>query len=1059
MAKPLKLADVRPASRQGTAVRLLQRPDPGRRNVAQDKFLALPDQPPMPPWDKRWLSRTENHFQLFSALQFKPKKFVLAYNSSLVEIPANSDAILSFNITKAANGPVEIMKNTPELDLQGRLYALEQLLKMKQMAQSAELAAALATQGVLPISEVFAVCQLLNDANLPAQAIALYRLWLEHTDSPASYAVMFNLGVSLANANDDAGAEQVYRRSLVLNPTFIEAHLNLAALLERKGEPQEALLLWNNVTAIANPAVAADKEFHLQALNNMGRLLEIRKHFPEAEAVLTKSLLVDPKQPKVTTHLIHLRQKQCKWPIYQAVAGVSLADMVDATSALAMLSASGDPQEQLDAARRFITEKVLPATMPLAPTDGYSHDKLRIGYLSSDLCSHAVSILTAELYELHDRSRVEVFAFSWSNEDGTPLRARVVKAMDHYISIAAMSDEEAARCIRSHEIDILVDLHGLTLGTRPDILSWRPAPVQMTYLGFPGSTALPCIDYVIADEFVLPPELVPYFTERPLYMPNSFQINDRQRQIGPRPTRASCGLPDDAFVFCSFNNNFKFTEEVFASWMRILLRVPGSVLWLVSDHASVRQNLCASAQQLGVDPARLLFAPRVPPTEYLARYQIADLFLDTIPFNAGTTASDALWAGLPLLTCAGRTFSSRMAGSLLLAVGLPELITHSLQDYEDKAVALAQDRPKIAAMKQQLTDQRLTCSLFDSPQFVRDLEGLFEKIAKGTRVGKIATREAGPSESAMATPAQAGFPLVSIVIPSYKPGHFEQCLKSAIGQTYPNIEILVSDNCPTDEIRDICRKYGNVIYQRCSVIRVDNVVSALFSGKGKYIKPLFDDDILHPFCVERMVSVMQMRDDVELVFSASQVINIDNQPTETRRPYAVTGSLTASDMQRSMALGFCNFIGEFTSIMFKRQKIWDIGWHDLFRIAHHDFTKGLADVAFYCNVARGGAAFYIDEELSYFRRDQRLMSNSNISSNMDFGFCFSDYIDLAIVSHKTDLISTAELVGLEQQVEDVAIRLREVFYQVGDARGRYLGYVKDLEPAVIQRVTTVRLEN
>ena len=942
------------------------------------------------------------------------------------------------------------MKNTPEHDLQVRLQELAQLLTIQQTTQSAELAAALATQGKLPVVELFQVCQLLDDERRSDQAIALYRLWLEHTDSPVAYAVMFNLGVSLANAKDDVGAEQVYRRALALQPTFIEAHCNLATLLERKGEPVEALAMWNQATAISDPGVATERELHLQALNNLGRLLEIRKHFPEAEAVLTKSLLLAPRQPKVLTHVIHLRQKQCKWPIYQAIAGVSLADMVDATSALAMLSASSDPQEQLDAARRFVDEKVLPATVPLAPPDGYCHDKLRIGYLSSDLCSHAVSILTAELYELHDRSRVEVFAFSWSNEDGTPLRARVVKAMDHYISIAAMNDEEAARCIRSHEIDILVDLHGLTLGTRPDILSWRPAPVQMTYLGFPGPTALPCIDYVVADQFVLPAELAPYFTERPLYMPNSFQINDRQREIGPRPTRASCNLPDDGFIFCSFNNNFKFTENVFASWMRILQRVPGSVLWLVSDHESVRQNLKASAQQLGVDPARLRFAARVPPTEYLARYQVADLFLDTIPFNAGTTASDALWAGLPLLTCAGRTFSSRMAGSLLMAVGLPELITYNLQDYEDKAVALAGQPDHIAAMKRQLTENRLTCSLFDSPQFVRDFEDQLATIAKGSRVAQQVEQVAQVQLAPLPAPAlQSALPLVSIVIPSYKPAHFEQCLKSAIGQTYPNIEILVSDNCPTEEIRDICKKYGNVIYQRCSVIRVDNVISALFSGKGKYIKPLFDDDILHPFCVERMVSVMQMRDDVELVFSASQVIDIDNLPTETRRPYAVTGSLSASDMQRSMALGFCNFVGEFTSIMFKRQKIWDLGWRDLFKIAHHDFTKGLADVAFYCNVARGGSAFYIDEELSYFRRDQRLMSNSNISSNSDFGFCFSDYIDLAIVSHKTDLISTDELLGLETQIQDVAARLQSIFYQVGDARDRYISYVKDLKTALI----------
>ncbi|WP_317204581.1 TylF/MycF/NovP-related O-methyltransferase [Janthinobacterium sp.] len=621
------------------------------------------------------------------------------------------------------------MKKNPARHQPDPLQTLRLALAGNQMAAAPALAATLARRGALPIVELFSVCQLHIQAARTADAVALYRLWLEHTVSEVAYAVLFNLAVSLGNQNDDAGAEESYRRALALKPDFIEAHLNLGTLLERRGLPVEALTLWNRVTALARPEVAGERDFYLQALNNLGRLLEIRKQLPEANDVLVKSLQVDPQQPKVLTHVIHLRQKLCQWPLYQPIAGVSEQQMIEATSALASLSADTDPAEQLAASRRFVAEKVMPATAPLAPPQGYRHERLRVGYLSSDLCSHAVSILTAELYELHDRSSVEVYAFSWSREDGTPLRSRVVSAMDHYIRIDGMDDEAAARCILAHEIDILVDLHGLTLGTRPNILSWRPAPVQMTYLGFPGPTALPCIDYVIADAFVLPPELAPYFTERPLYMPRSFQINDRQRAIGARPTRASCGLPEDAFVFCSFNNNFKFTEEVFASWMRILARAPASVLWLVSDHEMVRQNLRAAAAAHDIDPARLLFAERVTPADYLARYQVADLFLDTMPFNAGTTASDALWAGLPLLTCSGRTFSSRMAGSLLLAVDLPELVTHSLQEYEDKAVGLALQPRRVAEMKQQLQEQRLSCALFDSPRFVRDLEDLFRSVA------------------------------------------------------------------------------------------------------------------------------------------------------------------------------------------------------------------------------------------------------------------------------------------------------------------------------------------
>ncbi|MES2324963.1 MAG: TylF/MycF/NovP-related O-methyltransferase [Pseudomonadota bacterium] len=614
---------------------------------------------------------------------------------------------------------------------QAQLNALQQAMAAQRpLAGIAALATGLAGQGALPIVELFNVCAGLNAAGDSAAAIALYRLWLASTASPAAYAVMFNLAVNLADVKDDAGAEVQYRKALELNPNFIEALMNLGTLLERRGDQVGALTHWNRITALANRDNPDSRAFYIQALNNLGRVMEIRKQFPEAEQMMTQSLALDVDQPKVLTHLIHLRQKQCKWPILAPLPGIDERTMFETTSALAMLSASSDPQVQLAAARRYVDEKVLAPTAPLAPAQGYSHRRLRIGYLSSDLCAHAVSILTAELYELHDRSRVEVFAFSWSREDGTPLRRRVVAAMDRYIRIDTMNDEEAAKCIRANEIDILVDLHGLTQGTRPDILSYRPAPVQVTYLGFPGSTALPCIDYVVADRFVLPPELAQHFTEKPLYLPNCFQINDRQREIGPKPTRAACGLPEDAFVFCSFNNNFKFTEEVYAVWMRILQRVPGSVLWLVSDHESVRSNLRMEAGRAGVDPARLYFAERVQPADYLARFQVADLFLDTIPFNAGTTASDALWAGLPLLTCSERTFSSRMAGSLLLAVDLPELITYNLQDYEDKAVGLALDPSTLAGYRAKLHDNRLTCTLFDSPRFVRELEDAFFSIAK-----------------------------------------------------------------------------------------------------------------------------------------------------------------------------------------------------------------------------------------------------------------------------------------------------------------------------------------
>ncbi|GJJ05286.1 hypothetical protein RugamoR64_58240 [Duganella rhizosphaerae] len=667
---------------------------------------------------------------------------------------------------------------------------------------------AMAASGTLSIADLFSAAGVLQESGQLPAAVALYRTWIAHTPSPLAYAACFNLAVVLSGAGDDDAAEALLRQAVALNPDFVEGRLNLGSLLERRGRPDDALAMWNAILSDPiQPDIQTTPALYTQTLNNLGRLLEIRKRYPEAEARLAQSLRVNPKQADVMTHWVHLRQKQCAWPVYSGL-DIPVATMMDGTSALAMLSASADPAQQLAAARRFVKDKVKADVAPLTGAHGYHHDRLRIGYLSSDFCSHAVSILTAELYELHDRSKFDIYAFSWSREDGSPIRARVVKAMDHYLRIDHLSDEQAARAIRAHEIDILIDLHGLTLGARPNILAYRPAPVQLTYLGFPGSTGLPGIDYVLADEFLITPEMTRDFSEQPLYLPDTFQINDRQRLIAPKPTRASVNLPEDAFVFCSFNNNFKFTPEVFAVWMNILNRVPGSVLWLVADYPEVRENLWRYAEQAGVARTRLIFNSRAMPADYLARYQLADLFLDTYPFNAGTTASDALWAGLPLLTCAGQTFSSRMAGSLLRAVDLPELITFNFADYEEKAVALANDPQRVAAMKRQLHDHRNTCALFDSPRFVRNMEAVLQQIAK-----PAAPRMAPPPTSLL----KAGAPRlpatqIPIVTVSYNAPDLVQALLASLRKFYPNRVTIIDGSNPdiAEQIRAIAARYDNV---------------------------------------------------------------------------------------------------------------------------------------------------------------------------------------------------------------------------------------------------------
>lgn len=944
-----------------------------------------------------------------------------------------------------------------------------------------------AAHGSLPIVELFNATQNLINAGQAAQAIALYRVWIVNTPSPLAYAVYFNLAVALSGIQDDAGAELSYRRALALKPDFIEAQLNLGTLQERRGQPDAALATWEAALPVMD--AAAEPGFYTQALNNLGRLLEIQKRYPEAEARLQRSLEIEPKQPSVITHWVHLRQKQCKWPVYAPLKGLSKQDMINATSALATLSASGDPAVQLAAARRFVSEKVLSGVAPLSRPASYGHQRLRIGYMSSDFCSHAVAILTAELFELHDRTKVEVYGFCWSREDGSPLRARVVAGMDQHIRIDAMSDEQAAHCIRGHEIDVLIDLHGLTLGTRPDILSYRPAPVQLTYLGFPGPTALPEIDYVLADDFVLPPELAAHFTEKPLYLPHSFQINDRQRSVGPQPSRASCGLPEDAFVFCSFNNNHKFTPAIFAIWMRILQRTPGSVLWLIADSAEVRENLSLAAETAGVNRARLVFAGRVVPDAYLARFKAADLFLDTLPFNAGTTASDALWAGLPLLTCAGHTFAGRMAGSLLRAANLPELITYTLADYENLAVELAHHPQRIAAMKQKLADERLTCPLFDSPRFVRDLEQVLLQVAFTSPVAQPAMANANASDTATAAPAQAAppvaqaaapaavapiptlhepaaapatgatpapaplpaappqaLPLVSVLIPTHnRPDYLEIALNSVLAQTYGNIQIVISDNGDDELSRErlapyLARHPHIIYYRQRGMTAVENFRKCMELSTGEYINYLMDDDVFHPEKIQRMMYYYLHHPDTGLVTSYRQLIDADGrhlpQLPGTEQLFQVDTAVTGESMGKLMLANGNNLVGEPTTVLVRRRDIEPV----FGRFAGHNYTV-LVDVAAWLSILAKGNCIYLSDTLSYFRihgaQDQRGNSIRIRSSVEWFGMFFAARQNDLFFHDEAEWLGllSGKLAGFAAYVAQNHAEIRDGHYQLDDIYG------------------------
>ena len=555
------------------------------------------------------------------------------------------------------------------------------------------------------------------------EAVELYRVSVPKASTAIRPILLYNLGVLLSQNGLQAEAEEAYRSAIFQKPDFVQAWFNLGSTVESLGRKDNAIIIWQSM--LDHPLVGADMdpEMYTMVLNAQGRIHEEIREFEKAEAYLLQSLHANAKQPNVIQHWVHLRQKQCKWPIYTDVPGLNIGEMIKGTSPLSMLSLTDDPGLQLSAAMRFVYNKLDLSIKPLTKTTSTQNKKLKIAFLSSDFCLHAVSLLTVELIELIDREQFEVFGFCWSKEDGSDLRKRVLNAFDKYVPIHHLADNDAAQVIANEGIDVLIDLHGITSGARPNILFYRPAPIQITYLGFPGTTGHPCIDYVIADKYLIPHEYVPFYTEKPIYMPHTFQCSDTKRRIGPVPQKSDYGLPDDKFIFCSFNNNYKITPIVFGAWMEILKCVPESILWILEDNQWSKNSLINECRNLGVDINRLYFTGRVAPENYLARYKLADLFLDCYPFNGGTTVNDALWVNLPVLTLSGRTFASRMAGSLLNGVGQKNMISNSIDSYIEKAIDFAR-KPKV------IHDYANGGNyLFDQALFTKDFEAKIKSLS------------------------------------------------------------------------------------------------------------------------------------------------------------------------------------------------------------------------------------------------------------------------------------------------------------------------------------------
>jgi predicted O-linked N-acetylglucosamine transferase (SPINDLY family) len=577
------------------------------------------------------------------------------------------------------------------------------------------------------------------------QVLDLYRTWiaLQGAGGRHAHAAWFNLGAEWSHAGDPDSAIQAYRTALALRPDFTPAAINLGLLLETRGEPQTALACWSDALQNDDDRIAL--------LNQRARLLEQLGELADAEATMRASLTTKHDQPDVIQHWLHVRQRMCQWPVLSdAIPGLTPDDLMASCGPLAALALTDKVAIQARIAGAWIERKVPPAPERLAPDAGYQHDRIRIGYMSSDFCRHAMSYLIAELFEQHDRSQFEIHGYCTSPEDGSDIRRRVIAAFEHFTIIKDMTDEAAARTIRADEIDILIDLNGLTTGTRLAILRWRPAPIQATYLGFIGPVPMPELDFLLCDEFVVPPAFAALYQPTPLYVAPNYQANDRQRVIGEPVTRAAVGLPEDRFVFCCFSNHYKITEAMFGAWMDLMHRVESSVLWLAADNAWSHDNLRTRATIAGIDPARILFAGRVDPTEYMARLALGDLFLDTSPYNAGTIASDAIRMGLPIVTLSGESFASRMAGRLLQAIGAIPGITENLESYVETAVALATVPGLIEQYRSLFTASNWAATIGDIATFTYHYEQSLIQIERANRTARAEETEPVFTEAAAA---------------------------------------------------------------------------------------------------------------------------------------------------------------------------------------------------------------------------------------------------------------------------------------------------------------------
>jgi predicted O-linked N-acetylglucosamine transferase (SPINDLY family) len=543
-----------------------------------------------------------------------------------------------------------------------------------------------------------------------------------------------NAGIVLQELGRAGEAVALYRRLLERMPAHADACNNLGTALLAEARPDQA-------RAAFEQALAHRPDFP-EALYNLGNAWRELGNLRRAISTYRDALTLRPDYADAFSQLVYHRAQACEWGNC-AADQEKLLDMVRRglrVPPFYLLSTSASASDQRICAENWIGPIIPPPDTLFHHQPRTERERIRLGYLSGDFHQHATAQLMAELFERHDRDRFEVFGYSYGADDHSPMRARLDCAFDRFVDVHALSHLKAAEIIHADEVDILIDLKGYTHRARPAIAAYRPAPVQVSYLGYPATMGAEFIDYILVDSFVAPGSQQAFFAEKLVHLPGSYQVNDRSREvISARTSRQDCGLPAEGLVLCSFNNSYKISPAFFDVWMRLLRSIPDSVLWLLEANELVKGNLRSEAGKRGVEADRLIFAALVPSAEHLGRHRHADLFLDTLPCNAHTTASDALWAGLPVLTCCGSTFAGRVAGSLLNAVGLPELVTTSLEEYERAALDLASDPQRLIALRQKLEKNRDSSALFNLPKCSANIEAAYARMWQTWRSGQKPT--------------------------------------------------------------------------------------------------------------------------------------------------------------------------------------------------------------------------------------------------------------------------------------------------------------------------------